>query len=100
MVTADDSIFTIEISPKERSGRSADEFLKTETQTYGELVNEGPAKFSNVEEVYARLWQTEGVKRFEFFLFKETVVLQVLVGPVDSANMAEFDQIMTTLDVK
>ncbi len=97
---ADDSVFTIEFRLKERSGGTPDEFLKTQTQTYGELVNEGPAKFPNVDQAYARLWQTQGVKRFEFFLFQGDAVFQVLVGPMDSAKMADFDQIMSTLDAK
>ena len=73
--------------------------MNTQTITYGSLINEGRAEIPNFSNVLARLWDDNGVKKNQFFLFSGNYVIEILVFPADSLLMKEFDKISGSITI-
>lgn len=64
---------------------------------YGKPVNQGNAEVPHFDFAYVKIWQNQDKKIMEFFLFKDSHVLKVLVEPSDSPLMRVFDEIMNSV---
>ncbi|MEK7497710.1 MAG: DUF2723 domain-containing protein [Patescibacteria group bacterium] len=68
--------------------------------TYGSLIQEGQAQIPNSDQTNIKVWNDRGVKKYEFDIFRGENVFNVLVYPADSPLMAEFDQLISTLELR
>lgn len=93
--------FTIEMKKYAYNDNTSNQaqFLNTQTITYGSLINEGRAEIPNFSNALARLWDDNGVKKNQFFLFSGNYVIEILVFPADSLLMKEFDKILGSITV-
>lgn len=102
------------------SKASFSDYLKEQTETYGQLINEGLALVPNFDQAYVRVWKkpinaekdadlTDSAKSvpnqqnqlvlMEFFLFKGDKVVRVLVSPADSPQIPVFDIILGSVRI-
>ncbi len=93
-----DQKFNILISTSSMlKSQSTDSYLKSQLDTYGELVNQGLAQIPNFDLSYVKIWNENGIKKLQFFLFKDTRVIKVLVFPGDSPQMRIFDDLLRSI---
>lgn len=93
--------FTIEMAVDEqRTDQLIDDYLKSQTQLYGTLINQGLAQIPNFPQAYVKIWEDFGTQKMEFFLFQGNKVVKILVHPSDSPLMKVFDQIIQSFDLK
>lgn len=93
--------FTIEIkkSPYNANTTNQAQFLNTQAISYGLLINQGRAEIPNFSNAWVKLWDDNGVKKNQFFLFSGNYVIDILVFPSDSLLMREFDKIFGSIMV-
>lgn len=68
--------------------------------TYGKLIDEGQAKIPNSDQAYVKVWDDNGIKKYEFDIFRDKNVFNILVYPADSPLMTEFDQLISSLETR
>ncbi len=77
-----------------------EEFMAKQTQTYGQLINQGLAKIPGTDYAYVRVWSDQTGSKMQFFMFYPTGVVEIVVGPTDNQEMMrQFDQIVSSLRV-
>ena len=124
IVSDSEGELTVEISVKSKpKNLSAQGFVKQQSALSGNLVNEGLAQIPNVDEAWVKVWNTpikpinadlaESAKSvqnqresamgsetaLQFFLFDDSKVAEVVVGPADSDQMKAFDGILGTIQL-
>lgn len=77
----------------------ADDVYIEKRKEQGSLKNEGRALFSSADRSYIRVWSNETVDKFQFFLFKDKKVLEILVWPVESKLIDVFDYVVSSLKI-
>ncbi|MBI2011731.1 hypothetical protein HYS91_03105 [Candidatus Daviesbacteria bacterium] len=78
--------------------------LQDDKHSYGKLINQGEALIPNFDKAYVRVWedrqQAQSTKQIlEFFLFKNTKLVKVVVYPASSDRMIQFESIITSLKI-
>lgn len=76
---------------------SIDEFIASQKEEFGKLLNQGKAMIPFVDFAYVKIWEDKDYKKMEFFLFKNKIVMKVLIYPVTESNMQIFDGIISSL---
>ena len=79
------------------AGLTSEDYLAGQKNSFGQLLEQGPAKIPNTDSAYVRVWNSGSKSQLEFFLFKADAVIRVLVGPADSPQMKVFDAIVASL---
>ncbi len=99
LVLADpNSQFKINITINHKEPNVLEEdYLKTQTEQFGELINQGLADVPFVDRAYVRVWNDSGVKKLQFYLFKDNRVVKILVYPADSVLMKNFEDILKSI---
>lgn len=98
VLTDPDNQLKINIVIERKESKELEEdYLKTQTEQYGELINQGLADVPFVDRAYVRVWEDSGVKKLQFFLFKDKKVVKILVYPWDSPQMSVFDMILGSI---
>lgn len=93
-VTDPASGFTIEIRKDvKKFSSSIEDYILMQKETYGNLINQGPAKIPNIDYAYLKQWDDKGIKKYQFFIFKKNIVIKAFVFPADSSLMSLFDEI-------
>lgn len=99
LTEADDKLkIETELDQKSANTSNAD-YLANQRQDFGELVSQGLAQMPNISKAYVRKWNNNGIEKLQFFLFKDSKVVKVLVHPADSELMKELDQFLSSIKI-
>ncbi|MBI2327918.1 tetratricopeptide repeat protein [Candidatus Curtissbacteria bacterium] len=101
--------FKVEMAVAEAK-TSTEEYLKSQKESLGELVNEGPALIPGVKEAYVRIWKDreskgsegsegEQIVKLQFFLFGEGKVIKILVSDANSPSMRVFEGVLASIKI-
>lgn len=83
-----------------QKGQSFEKYLNQQTETFGQLVNQGLAQIPNVQAAYVKFFNDNKIQKLQFFLFKGDKVLKILVYPSDSTQMKIFEKIISSLQIR
>ncbi|MBI2595305.1 hypothetical protein HYW46_01045 [Candidatus Daviesbacteria bacterium] len=113
--------FHIEMSLDSAQGEpNLDEYLAKQTDTYGNLVNQGLANFLNFDAAAVKVWEEpaeeatqpkktqkkdggeqtqpeQNLQKLQFFLFKGSNVIKILVYPSNSPLMPKFERLVSSI---
>ena len=92
------SNFVIEITPYlSKMDYNPQVFILQDNTAYGKLINKGLALIPQTKYAYVKIWNDNGIRKDEFYLFYNTNILKIIVWPSDSGNMSYFDSIISSL---
>lgn len=98
VLRGDKNNFFIELTVDKKAGRMEPEaYLKTDLDTHGVLLNQGPASVPNFDKAFAKIFNDQGVQKLKLFLFKERLLIKALVYPADSDQMKVFDEMIRSI---
>jgi len=78
-------------------GQSTDRYLAKQEKVHGALINQGAALIPNMDQAFVKIFKDERSTKMQFFLFKGDKVIKILVDPMDSPLMKQFDAIVSSL---
>lgn len=99
LLTYQNGQFAVEFLLSREEGVTDDVYMAG-ARRYGSLVEEGRAGFPDVEQAYIRIWDDAGVKKYQFFLFKDKTALEIVVWPADSNLIEVFDYVGSSLKIE
>jgi hypothetical protein len=91
-------IAKFELDQKEKS-QTNEAYLKKQPDS-GLLINEGLAKIPDVDYAFVRIWQDPqplNSEKMQFFIFKNNLILKILVSPKNSVSSLQFDKLLQNL---
>lgn len=74
--------------------QTVDQYLLNKKERSGQITNQGPAQIPNFDRAYVIFWNDNGVSKYEFFLFRNTKIVKLLVFPVNNALLKIFDSVI------
>ncbi|MBI2595292.1 tetratricopeptide repeat protein [Candidatus Daviesbacteria bacterium] len=99
IISSPDNSFAIEIIQDISGGLELEDYLKTQKENYGVLVNQGLAQIPSFEKAYVKAWNKDGKVSLQFFLFNSSKVIKIFVTPADSPLMKQFDLIIGSMRI-
>lgn len=92
--------FHVQFSPDTKESKvSTDDYIKLQKETLGKLKRQGLAKIPNTDFAYVKVFDDGRVAKMQFFLFKDTRVVKIVVFPVNSPFMKVFDEILGAMRI-
>ncbi len=77
-----------------------EDYLKNQ-KSFGSLENQGLVKLPNFESGYVKIWKSRtDMKLYQFFLFKQNKVIQVIINPMDLQQKDNVDAILKSLKLR
>lgn len=75
------------------------EYLKNSSTilSLGKLIQEGRASIPSAEFSYIKIWDNQGEKIANFFLFKKQVVIEVIISPFDENTISDLNLILNSI---
>lgn len=99
-IEENNTMFTIELRKQTKEPlESVENYLNKFPAYSSVLINQGLADIPGYDVAYVRMWDKEGIAVMQFFLFKNTHVIEVRVWPFDSPFMRQFDTMMITIRI-
>ncbi|MFA5932496.1 MAG: tetratricopeptide repeat protein [Microgenomates group bacterium] len=93
----EDKSFEMVLLFDKNNKKSPEDYLKTQTESYGNLVNQGLAQIPDFDYAYVKVFKEGEVEKMLFYLFKGEKIIKILVYPVNTELMKQFDSIVTSL---